>query len=167
MWHSVRGGGGGGVAVLSWPLCVCACLLFACAHIVNTPPSHFSLAPPIACVPQGDRERDLGIKISFGCDRDHALPLEKSQAGFIAGFVMPCYRLLGRVPGIDCSVRDAGVVPPPPRTPAPTAAPTTAPLVASLFFVLTLSSPYSLPSSHPTHTVVVFRRFLSRSLNLT
>ncbi|GLD98112.1 hypothetical protein PINS_up006809 [Pythium insidiosum] len=47
---------------------------------------------------QGDRERQLGLPVSIGCDRENPLPLEKMQAGFILGIVRPLFGALSQVP---------------------------------------------------------------------
>jgi hypothetical protein len=39
---------------------------------------------------QGDKERDLGLPVSFLCDR-HTVSMEKSQIGFISGIVLPYF----------------------------------------------------------------------------
>ena len=50
---------------------------------------------------QGDRERELHLPVSAGCDRGHPIPLEKMQAGFIIGVVRPLFHVLGQLPGVD------------------------------------------------------------------
>lgn len=39
---------------------------------------------------QGDKERDLGLPVSFLCDR-YTVTIEKSQIGFISGIVLPYF----------------------------------------------------------------------------
>lgn len=52
---------------------------------------------------QGDAEREAGLKISIGFDRNKPIPEAKMQAGFIIGIVRPVYQALARVPGTDFS----------------------------------------------------------------
>ena len=49
---------------------------------------------------QGDKERQRGMPISFGCDRENIIPEEKFQAGFIVALVRPLYREFSKVPGV-------------------------------------------------------------------
>jgi hypothetical protein len=42
---------------------------------------------------QGDKERELGMKISFLCDRN-TVSLPQSQLGFIEGVVQPMYNMI-------------------------------------------------------------------------
>jgi cAMP-specific phosphodiesterase 4/calcium/calmodulin-dependent 3',5'-cyclic nucleotide phosphodiesterase len=53
---------------------------------------------------QGDRERVLGLDISFGCDR-HTSNFANSQIGFIGFMIQPYFKLLSQVlPLWQCAV---------------------------------------------------------------
>lgn len=53
---------------------------------------------------QGDRERVLGLDISFGCDR-HTSNFASSQVGFIGFMIQPYFSLLSQVlPNWQCAV---------------------------------------------------------------
>lgn len=49
---------------------------------------------------QGDKERALQLPVSVGCDREHAIPVEKMQAGFIIGIVRPLFAALAQLPNV-------------------------------------------------------------------
>jgi hypothetical protein len=53
---------------------------------------------------QGDKERQRGMPISFGCDRENVIPEEKFQAGFIVALVRPLYREFSNIPGVCIDV---------------------------------------------------------------
>ncbi|OQS05045.1 hypothetical protein THRCLA_02779 [Thraustotheca clavata] len=50
---------------------------------------------------QGDKERELGLPVSFGCDRINPIPEAKMQAGFIIGIVRPVFETLAKVPKVS------------------------------------------------------------------
>lgn len=50
---------------------------------------------------QGDRERDMGFTVTPMLDRSKPTPLPKFQAGFINAIVMPLYKELHRLDGVD------------------------------------------------------------------
>ncbi|OQR84992.1 hypothetical protein ACHHYP_12465 [Achlya hypogyna] len=50
---------------------------------------------------QGDNERELGLPVSFGCDRVNPIPEAKMQAGFIIGIVRPVFETLAKVPKVS------------------------------------------------------------------
>jgi len=50
---------------------------------------------------QGDKEREIGVQVSFGCDRENPIPEEKMQAGFIIGIVRPVFIALSRIPKVS------------------------------------------------------------------
>ncbi|KAI9981941.1 hypothetical protein PInf_009724 [Phytophthora infestans] len=47
---------------------------------------------------QGDKERKLLLPVSIGYDREHPIPLEKMQAGFMIGIVRPLFLSLSHLP---------------------------------------------------------------------
>uniref|UniRef100_K3WMW0 PDEase domain-containing protein n=1 Tax=Globisporangium ultimum (strain ATCC 200006 / CBS 805.95 / DAOM BR144) TaxID=431595 RepID=K3WMW0_GLOUD len=52
---------------------------------------------------QGDKERKLQLPVSFGCDRENPIPLEKMQAGFIIGIVRPLFNAICQLPKVELS----------------------------------------------------------------
>lgn len=52
---------------------------------------------------QGDRERKMGIPVSFAMDRKNPIPNPKFQADFIRGFVAPLFHALEQIPSFDFS----------------------------------------------------------------
>jgi hypothetical protein len=42
---------------------------------------------------QGDKERELGLAVGFGCDRNNVIPEGKFQAGFISALVRPLFQV--------------------------------------------------------------------------
>jgi len=47
---------------------------------------------------QGDRERELGLPLSVGYDRENPIAMEKMQAGFIIGIVRPLFSAICQLP---------------------------------------------------------------------
>ncbi len=45
---------------------------------------------------QGDKEKELGLPISFLCDRNN-FNLPSSQVGFISGLVLPTFQLIAKL----------------------------------------------------------------------
>jgi hypothetical protein len=50
---------------------------------------------------QGDRERELGLPVTPMLDRSKPTPLPKFQAGFINAIVLPLYKELHRIDGVN------------------------------------------------------------------
>ena len=45
---------------------------------------------------QGDKEKEMGLKVSYLCDRNN-IDLPKSQIGFINAFIIPPFELLEKI----------------------------------------------------------------------
>jgi hypothetical protein len=52
---------------------------------------------------QGDKEKDLGLNVSFLCDRQ-TTNIASSQFGFISNMVMPTYSILSNLCPDICNV---------------------------------------------------------------
>jgi hypothetical protein len=53
---------------------------------------------------QGDKERELGMRVSDGFDRTNPTPAAKFQNGFIAFIVKPLYSALDKLSFLDMKV---------------------------------------------------------------
>jgi len=54
---------------------------------------------------QGDREREVGMRITKGYDRENPTPQSKFQNGFMAFVVQPLYECLHKTEYLDLSVQ--------------------------------------------------------------
>ena len=53
---------------------------------------------------QGDKEKEMGMKVTDGYDRANPTPSSKFQNGFMAFIIKPLYEELDRVPIIDMKI---------------------------------------------------------------
>ena len=55
---------------------------------------------------QGDKEKELGISVSFLCDRQD-VNIPKGQINFLKGFILPTFDIMSQMfPGLDFTIKN-------------------------------------------------------------